>query len=207
MSVNLYDEMLLQKLNYWTEKTDVTVYNVEQSRRLIEVLADKTDDKKIKLPIIALRRPDGFTIKNTNKQPLSFDGLKVIKDDSAGVSLNAIPINIRYKLDVYTRLQKENDLYMRNLIFNIVNYPTFQIIFKYNNVPVEQYGNIYLENNVTVSSSDISLHSDQICKQTLNIYIDDAYLWDVRVKNNVYIDSGLKLAIKDKEDFIIEKIC
>ena len=69
ISVNLYDEGLLQKLKYWTEKTDVTVYNVDESSRLIEVLANKTNDKSIKLPIIAIRRPNGFTITNPNKKP------------------------------------------------------------------------------------------------------------------------------------------
>ena len=77
ISVNLYDEGLLQKLKYWTEKTDVTVYNVDESSRLIEVLANKTNDKSIKLPIIAIRRPNGFTITNPNKKPLTFDGLSL----------------------------------------------------------------------------------------------------------------------------------
>lgn len=242
ISVNLYDEGLLQKLNYWTEKTNVTVYNVEESSRLIEVLADKTNDKNIKLPIIAIRRPNGFTITNPNKKPLTFDGLAldnklkleydgiksklekkeitnkeyqewlrehkdmIIEDNLA--SLNAIPIKLTYYVDVYTRYQKENDLYMRNLIFNFVNYPTIKLKFTYNSIPIEHNTNLILGETVSVDSSNIKLFSDQICKQTLTITIDDAYLWDVRVNKSVFINEGMTLEIydQDRDEFIIEHI-
>lgn len=242
ISVNLYDEGLLQKLNYWTEKTNVTVYNVEESSRLIEVLADKTNDKNIKLPIIAIRRPNGFTITNPNKKPLTFDGLgldnklkleydgiksklekkeitnkeyqewlrehknMIIEDNLA--SLNAIPIKLTYYVDVYTRYQKENDLYMRNLIFNFVNYPTIKLKFTYNSIPIEHNTNLILGETVSVESPNIKLFSDQICKQTLTITIDDAYLWDVRVNKSVFINEGMTLEIydQDRDEFIIEHI-
>lgn len=242
ISVNLYDESLLQKLKYWTEKTDFTVYNVDESRRLIETIANKTNDKSIKLPIIAIRRSNGFTIKNPNKKPLTFDGLhgrneymkeydylyaqlqsgkisnqeylekcselKKVSSGSNIVSLNAVPVSIPYQLDVYTRYQKENDLYMRNLIFNFINYPTLQVQFEYNGVPVEHNGNIILGENVSFEQPSIKLFSDQVCKQTLSITIDDAYLWDIRVRSSISIGDGLVLAIYDKnnEDFIKEQI-
>ena len=242
ISVNLYDDSLLQKLKYWTEKTEVTVFNVDDSRRLVEVISDKTYDKPLKLPIIAIRRSDGFTIKNPNKKPLTFDGIhfkdkgfieydslkikylnneislpeylkqiskfKEISNDDKIASLNAIPISIPYKIDVYTRYQKENDLYIRNLIFNFVNYPTMQIAFRYNGIDMQQNSNIILDPNISMENPTIKLFSDQVVKQSLSITIDDAYLWDIRIRNTVSIDAGgLTLAIKDKDnDFIIEQI-
>ena len=242
ISVNLYDDSLLQKLKYWTEKTNFTVYNVDESRRLFEVIADKTDDKSIKLPIIAIRRSSGFTIKNPNKKPLTFDGLhsgndnfkeydylklqlangsitqeeyirrcSELKDISIGsniISLNAIPVSIPYQVDVYTRYQKENDLYMRNLIFNFINYPTLQVQFNYNGVPIEHNGNIVLGETVSADQPSIKLFADQICRQTLSIVIDDAYLWDIRVRNSVSIGDGSILSIYDEKnkDFIKEQI-
>ena len=243
ISVNLYDDSLLQKLKYWTEKTEVTVFNVEDSRRLIEILADKTNDKAIKLPIIAIRRTEGFTIKNPNKKPLTFDGIHLAGENkriydglkaqymqgkiteqeyiekcselrpeavaSSIASLNAIPVSIPYRIDVYTRYQKENDLYMRNLIFNFINYPTLQVAFRYNGIDLQQNGNIILRDSVSYDNPSIKIFSDQICRQTLSIVIDDAYLWDVRVRGSVSLDAGkLVLAIKDKDndDFIIEQI-
>ena len=209
----------------------------------MEVLADKNNDRTIKLPIIAIRRSTGFTITNPNKKPLTFDGLAL--DDQLMVeydgvktkwknkemtdaeyqmwlkehqevllnekiaSLNAIPIRLEYYLDVYTRYQKENDMYMRNLIFNIVNYPTFQIRFNYNSIPVEHNSNIILGDRVTTDTPNIKLFSDQICRQTLTISIDDAYLWDTRLYSSVSIsDAGMTVEIYDvdRNDFIIEHI-
>ena len=67
--VNLYDEALLAKLNRWTEKTELHVYGPEETRRMLEVIADNTNDKPIKLPIVCLRRKGGYTILNINKKP------------------------------------------------------------------------------------------------------------------------------------------
>lgn len=240
MSVYLYDDALLQKLKYWTEKSDVSVYSVEESRRLIEVLADKTDDKSIKLPIIAIRRTSGFTIDNSNKKPLAYDGLHIndenankfnelkrqlyngeiskkyyteqaaqlslISQNSSTAEINAIPISIPYKLDVYTRYQKENDIYIRNLIFNIVNFPTLQVEFKYNGIEKMHNGNMRLSNNsVSADSGSIRLFADQVVKQTLDIVIDDAYLWDLRVRKNVSVGTA-DLYIKEQDGWTVEDI-
>lgn len=249
ISVNFYDDSIIQKLKFWTEKTDVTVYNVDESNRLLEVLANKTNDKNIKLPIISLRRPNGFTIKNPNKKPLSFDGLSLdntlqqtydslksdVKNNKAQskdlykwiadnkdeidkiklTSLNAIPISIPYTLYVYTRYQRENDLYMRNLIFNFINYPTFQVKFNYNSIPVEHNGNIIIGTTVSNVSDSIKLFSDQLCIQSIDLMIDDAYLWDTRLRAPVSISSGidpsdpsygsaLEIYDIDRNEFIIE---
>ena len=246
MSVNIYDDVLVQKLKYWTEKADVDVYTTDEARRLIEVIADKTNDKSIKLPMIVVRRSNGFTIRNSNKQPLTYNGLHLrdqyineynsyttkyrtgeitreeylqkckelqeYSDKISSVSLNVIPIEINYNIDVYTRYQKENDLYIRNLIFNIINYPTFQIIVKYNGINVEHVGNIRIsDNNIRADQRfSLKLFSDQICRQTISINIDDAYLWDTRLRQNVSIASSgeVVLEIKDKynNDFIIEQL-
>lgn len=130
----------------------------------------------------------------------------IIEDNLA--SLNAIPIKLTYYVDVYTRYQKENDLYMRNLIFNFVNYPTIKLKFTYNSIPIEHNTNLILGETVSFESSNIKLFSDQICKQTLTITIDDAYLWDVRVNKSVFINEGMTLEIydQDRDEFIIEHI-
>ena len=189
--------------------------------------------------MIVLNRTNGFTIKNPNKKPLTFDGLhinnldeieydylryqlehglidqkdfeekykeyKKISEDNPIVSLNAIPISIPYTLDIYTRYQKENDLYVRNLIFNIINYPTFQVSFKYNGIDVEHNSNLILNDRVTPSTPSIKLFSDQICKQSLSIIVDDAYLWDVRIRSSVSLNEmSLEIQNNNSEDFSIE---
>jgi len=45
-------------------------------------------------------------------------------DGDASVNLHAIPIILPYQIDIYTRYLKEADVYCRNFIYNIINYPT-----------------------------------------------------------------------------------
>ena len=83
-----------------------------------------------------------------------------------------------------------------------------QIAFRYNGIDMQQNSNIILDQNISMENPTIKLFSDQVVKQSLSIIIDDAYLWDIRIRNTVSIDAGgLTLAIKDKDnDFIIEQI-
>ena len=60
LSVTFYDDALLQKLNFWTEKTEMTVLGVNETSRLFQVVADKTNDSPIKLPLICLSRNGGY---------------------------------------------------------------------------------------------------------------------------------------------------
>ena len=54
MSVGLYDNAFLAKLQAWTKDTAVTVLSPSDSRRLFETISDTTNDGPIKLPIISL---------------------------------------------------------------------------------------------------------------------------------------------------------
>ena len=56
MSIYLYDEALIRKLQNWTANTQINIYGPEQTSRMFEVIGDKTNDTPIKLPIIAIRR-------------------------------------------------------------------------------------------------------------------------------------------------------
>jgi len=54
--VYLYDEALLKKLKFWTEGLEVGIYGPDDTNTLFSVIADETEDKPLKLPIICLRR-------------------------------------------------------------------------------------------------------------------------------------------------------
>ena len=189
--VNLYDEALLAKLNKWTEKTELHIYGPEETRRMLEVIADNTNDKPIKLPIVCLRRKGGYTILNINKKPLTYDGL-VIKGDveeRTAMVLNAIPISIQYQLDIYTRYLKEADAYCRDFIFNIINHPNVQVVVPYNDAN-------FVHNSTIRVSADVEDNSDiperlitgQFTRMSLSLDIDDAYLWDTKVRKNIELD-------------------
>ena len=119
---------------------------------------------------------------------MTFDGYDFQKTPDRSIWLNAIPIAIPYQLDIYTRYQQEADEYVRNLIFNIVNFPRLQITVPYLEQNSIKDCNIRLEENVTDNSAiPERLIPGQFTRLSLGIYIDDAYLYDVRARDNYKI--------------------
>jgi len=188
MSTKLYDDQLVEKLKDWSSKTSLHVYGPDDTRRLFEVIADGSNDEPIKLPIICLRRAGGYEILNMNKKPLTYDGMTLDATIEKSLQLNAIPINIPYQLDVYARYFEEADAYMRDIVFNIINHPTFEVDIPYNDAHIVHNTNIRLASNVE-NNSDIPerMIPGQFSRLTIDISIDDAYLWDARVRNNYLI--------------------
>ena len=205
MSAFLYDEALLQKLKFWTEKTNVHVYGTNETSRLFQLIADTTDDKPIELPILCLSR-DGYSIQNTNKRVMTYDAMQIELNEKTSTSLNAIPINLTYQIDIYTRFMDEADAFMRNLIFNIVNYPTLTIDIPYNDAHFSANANIMISSGTVSDNSNVPerLIAGQFTRLSINISIDDAYLWDVRTRNNISIaDEGMQLRIQEDDGSVI----
>lgn len=192
MSINLYDTALLTKFSKWTAGTPAALTGVNDTTRLFEVLSDKKNDKPIQLPLITLSRPGGYSIKNKNKRPLSFNAHTFQITEARGAKVNIIPIEIAYQIDVYARYLAEADEYARNLIFNIVNYPKLTIDIPYENLGIKHDANIRIVSEIE-DNSDIPqrLIPGQFTRLTLGINIDDAYLFDVRLHDNVSISDCL----------------
>lgn len=197
MSIKLYDDALLKKLQNWTLDTAVMVTGVNESTKLFTAIADMTDDKPIKLPLIALSRPGGFTIEDKYKQPKSYNGMNVAKSEQRGALLNAIKISIPYQLNIYARYQEEADEYVRNIVFNIINYPVVSVEIPYHDLGISHTSNIRISSDVE-DNSDIPerLISGQFTRYTIELNIDDAYLFDVRVKDNLKIVEGQLHTVK-----------
>ena len=192
MSAYLYDQALVEKFKKWTSSSKTQVYGPSETRRIFEVIADSTTDSEIKLPIITISRDMGYEIINsgTTRRPLSYDGVTRSHDNvsKSAKIVNAIPISLVYQIDVYARLAEEADILMRNLVFNIVNYPAMTIDIPdadmkstariaFASTTIDDNSNIserFIEGNLTVLSAKIS--------------IDDAYLWDVRQHRDAEID-------------------
>lgn len=193
MSVYLYDDALLKKFQRWTKDTHINITGVNETKRLFEILSDKNNDKPLKLPLITISRRGGYTILHKYKQPRSYSGPTMIQTESSGALLNAVPISISYQIDIYAKYMKEVDEYTRNLVFNIINYPKLQIELPYESSGLTHDGNIRLESDVE-DNSDIPerLIPGQFYRFTIGINIDDAYLFDVRIKDNLSI-SGLNI--------------
>lgn len=188
MSVYLYDESFIEKLQGWTKGTQVQIFSPDDTKRLFEVIADSTNDSPIELPILCLRRKHGINITNQGKRPLTFDGMTLAQSNEVAIKLNAIPMDINYQLDIYTRYQKEADEFLRNLTFNIINYPKLKIKIPYNGFDIYHNGFIRMSPEID-DNSDIPerLVSGQFTRYTFNILIDDAYLWNIKEKTNLSI--------------------
>lgn len=204
MAVRFYDEALLKKFQKWTADTQVQLTGVNETRKLFEVIADKNNDKPIQLPLIALSRNGGYTIQEKYKQPRSYNSNEFIRmqDANSGALLNAIPIGISYQIDIYARHLAEADEYARNIVFNIINYPKLNIEIPYEDSGLTHDANIRLITDVE-DNSDIPerLISGQFTRFTIGIDIDDAYLFDVRVKDNLSIVEGqLHIVQPDRVD-------
>lgn len=195
MAVSLYDKALLEKLRSWCGDTKLKILSVEDTRELWKVIADEQNDKPINLPLIALRRRGGYNINQIAKRPLSFDGLSLESNIPRTIQLNAIPIDIAYQVDVYTRYFEECDQIVRNLIFNLVNSPTVSIIIPYRDTELKHSSKITLASEVSDNSNiPERLVYGQFTRFTLSLNIDDAYLFDARLRDNIYIDANVELA-------------
>ena len=209
MSAFLYDTALIQKLNRWTEKTNVHIYGPEQTRQLFQLLADTNKDKPIELPIITIVRPNAYQIMNPNKRPLSYDGTIVASDDDGknyALQLNAIPIQLEYQLNVYARKYQEADAYMRELIFNFINYPKLQITIPYHGSDIIHNCSIEIATNVEDTSGiPERMVSGQFTRLTMSFLILDAYLWDTRLRSYLSMDGEL-LIQSDIGDVVEEEL-
>lgn len=190
----LYDEALLKKIKYWVSDLPITVTGVDETRRIFEYIADTTNDKAIKLPLITIRKRPTITLNSTNKKALTFDGWRKNNDGKRGDQLNGIPIHIEYAIDIYTRHYEESEEYIRNFVFNIVNYPKLHIEIPYNDSKIIHNSNIRLEPDIN-DNSDIPerLISGQFTRRTLLIYIDDAYYFDYRTKETWKVDPDVEV--------------
>lgn len=201
MSVYLYDEALLSKIKYWTEKTSLHVYGVDEIRDLFQVIADENKDKPIQLPILTITRPKGYKIINPNKKPTTYNGIRVIQGEDTASMLANIPIDIQYQFDVYTRFQKEADMYMRNLVFNIINYPTLSITIPYRDINFDHNANIRITSDVMdTSNNSIRMFNGQLTRLSVTVNIDDAYLWDLRVANNLSMEDSNVLFVRNPDE-------
>ena len=210
MGVRFYDEALLRKLNTWAAGTNTHITGVDESKRLFELISDTQNDRNIQLPLIALSRKGGYVILNKNKRPISCQGVLVQANQQKSATLNAIPIGISYQIDIYTRYLAEADEYARNIVFNIINYPKLNVEIPYEDLNLTHDANIRIVTEVE-DNSDIAerLIPGQFTRLTIGIDIDDAYLFDVRIKDNVSIVSTLlqisNSAYNNRTELILKK--
>ena len=190
MGVKLYDDAIVSKFKQWTQRTNIHIYSPSETKRIFEIIVEQSNDKPIELPFIGLSRVGGYTILNTQMQPMTYDGLTLKANQKASLQLNAIPIQIDYQVDVYTRQLSEADDYVRNLVFNSINFPSLQVHVPYRDDDIKHKASIQLAAQEVADNSSIPerLITGQFTRLSLMITVNDAYLWDLRVRDNYSLD-------------------
>ena len=198
MATRYYDDAVAEKIKNWVKDPKMTVLKPSESTRLFQLLADEKNDKKLTLPLIAISRDGGFEIINTQKKALTYDGGHIAANVKQSQVLNGIPIKLNYQLDIYCKYFAEADEYVRNFIFNIINYPTVHIEIPYNNSKIIHDSTMILESSVA-DNSDIRerLISGQFTRMTIRITIDDAYLFSVPFMGNWSIEYPAGIIVKN----------
>ena len=220
MAIRYYDSAMVDKIKAWVKDPNMTVLSPSDSTRFFQMRADQIDDKPLRLPMIVLSRDSDIEIISTTKKALSYDAGHITNDKNdhnrstprVSKVLNAIPIKLTYQLDIYTKYFAEADEYVRNFVFNFINYPRISIEIPYNDAKVLHNSTVLVESTVS-DSSDIPerLIAGQFTRMTIRLSIDDAYLFSVPFMDNWMVEEGEfgiatgKIDLKTmKEEVIIE---
>lgn len=189
MSVALYDEAFVKKLKKWTAGSNISITSPNDSKRFLEMEADKNNDETIKLPLIQLSRPLGYTLLSTTKKALTFSGKQLgTNGDEKIITLNAIPISVPYQIDIYTRYFDEADELARNIVFNLINYPRLTINIPYRDIQLVHDSNLRMSGEIEDTSGiPERLIPGQFSRMTIKLQVSDAYLFDVRLKDGYAI--------------------
>ena len=199
MAIRFYDESVVNKIKSWIKDPNMKVLKPSETSRLFQLKADETLDKPLSLPIIAISRDNDFEIISTAKKALTYDGGHLAANVDKSELLNGIPIRLSYQLDIYCKYFAEADEYVRNFIFNIMNYPNVHIEIPYNDAKVVHDSTLILESTVS-DNSDIPerLISGQFTRMTIRFVIDDAYLFSVPFMKNWNVEYSGDIEIEEE---------
>lgn len=202
MGIRYYDEAIYNKIKSWVRDPNMRILKPLETKELFESRADLGNDKPITLPLISISRDSKIQLDYTQKRNLTFDGLKIGTGEKGIAQLNAVPFTVFYQIDIYTKEYILGDEYLRNFIFNFINYPKLSIVFPYNGIDVEQVAYLELSEDVD-DGSDIpeKLFSDQFTRWTLMLKLKDAYFFNTPINPAYSIDdASLEVVNKDEED-------
>jgi hypothetical protein len=200
MSFTLYDRAVTEKIKKWILDSNMVVLSPDETRRLFTWKATTDGDKPLTLPLISINRNRDVSIKTTSKQMLSHRGKIFNSEKGVSDHLNAIPMTLSYVINIYTRYLEEADEYVRNFVFQLINYPKIEIQIPYNNSQLTYTSYLTLQPEIS-DNSDIPerLIAGQFSRMTLAITLNDAYLFSYNHKHVSEIES-LQIETKTVEE-------
>lgn len=191
MSQSLYDQAIVKKLRFWTQDSTVSIADPED---VFRYKADAEGEDKIVLPFVSVNRGPIRLIRS-GKLPTSREGFKLQANGKKITHLRMIPVQLRYQLDIYARKRAQCDDLIREIVFKLVNNPRLEIEIPYEDSKYTHKFTLTLEDDIE-DNSDVAHHLEkgEYYRMTLNIVIEDAYLFDYRAKDTVSLD----LAVNDE---------
>lgn len=206
MSVYAYDQSIVKSFE--------SIFNKDISINVVENLFDfkafiHRDD--LRLPIINITRTN-WSINNNRNHAMKFTGAPVDTrvDEETGVvyikGVRMMPININYQVDVFTDTRKENDLIMRELIFYLSTNTSLLVDIPYG-LNIQHIFNLILDDTIE-DNSDIAAHPNRgrYFRQTIGMYIDNAYLWKSYDEAQTELDFTFEMYSPEiKDEDLIEK--
>ena len=210
MAIRYYDDAIVAKIQKWLPTASkLRILKPDESNRFYKLTADDNKDTKFKLPLIALSRSNDLSLLSNIKQSRSFDGLKLHSDEFQTVHLNVIPVLPTYQLDIYTKTAEEGDEYIRNFLFKLINNPKIIIEIPYNDLNIRHVANIRVLDTVS-DTSNIAEHlfPGQFTRWTIQLEIQDAFLFSIPYKNNWHfvLDNELEITDNLSKPGIIEHV-
>ena len=98
MSVRLYDDAIVTKINNWVKDKNMRIMSPDETTEQFRMIANQTNDKPISLPLITIARSNEIEIENTNKRMLTYDGMMLDATKDKSLQIDAIPMILNYQI-------------------------------------------------------------------------------------------------------------
>ena len=207
MAISYYDEALYQKIQSWIKDPKMRILKPDETLETFRIRADKGEDKPITLPFINISRGKSFEILRRGRTPLSCSGKIVAGSKKVIIPLNAIPISLTYQIDIYTQSYEEADVYLREILFNLINHPRLTIEIPYSNLKFKHNAYVRVLSDVN-DNSDVPerLFKSQFTRWTIDLTIDDAYLFGApQIETPQIEEIYLDIARKDGIEIVVDE--
>lgn len=190
MSVEWYDEALLNKLKEITNDSRIAIIGPNQVYRF----AANNDEDNATFPLISVSR-GGYAIQIPHRTPLSSKGWKKsvdIESSEGLVEVQMIPMTIAYTLDVFAKSREENDIISEEILFYFINNPTIVATIK-KGIDIKHNFNIFIDKAISDNSQiETFISKMQTFRTTFTINVPDAYMWK-STKKPIYTLGEIKL--------------
>ena len=195
MSVYLYDEALVDKLQSVTKDSRIRVIPPSDA---ISLLAQINKDQ-VEFPAIIVTRGPVSLFTVTRNQHAYLHGETVrYNEDSTATKMKPLPMRITWSINIYAVDRYSCDEITRELVFYLMTYPRCFVKVPYD-IDIIQNFDLILDPEIE-DNSDLENFSDtgEYFRETLTVYTENAHMFSsgriylTKVTDNVALDNKIK---------------